>query len=194
MHFINRLIDGIELKLQETPKGLSEFELIHAMREEGVLPIERDALSNHLGLFRVHFMVFHCLYRLRDQLLSDQAGWLEIDALKIRILPYFSEREGLQKQDPLREYYLDLSQLTDTTESDVDDLLNSFWKQFSDGPAILATGDREQALETLGLEDPVDKVTIKKRFRILAMEHHPDRGGCEDRLKEINHAMRVLMA
>ena len=48
----------------------------------------------------------------------------------------------------------------------------------------------------LGVEMEASGGEIKKAYRRLAMEYHPDRNrdksGCEERLKEVNEAYRVL--
>ena len=37
-----------------------------------------------------------------------------------------------------------------------------------------------------------DFPAVKRRYHALALEHHPDRGGDGDTLREINAAMAVL--
>lgn len=44
----------------------------------------------------------------------------------------------------------------------------------------------------LGVDWDSDQETIKKAFRTLSKEHHPDHGGDEDKFKEINEAHSVL--
>lgn len=46
--------------------------------------------------------------------------------------------------------------------------------------------------EILGISKSASPDEIKKAFRKLAIEHHPDRGGSEDKFKEINEAYEVL--
>ena len=46
--------------------------------------------------------------------------------------------------------------------------------------------------EILGLTSDCSQDDIKKAFRSAAMKHHPDRGGDQDRFKEINSAYEVL--
>ena len=50
--------------------------------------------------------------------------------------------------------------------------------------------------EILGITPEAETGEIKKSYRKLAMKYHPDRNrndpGCEERLKEINEAYRVL--
>jgi len=46
--------------------------------------------------------------------------------------------------------------------------------------------------EILGVEKSASTDEIKRAYRKLAAEHHPDRGGSADRFKEINEAYQVL--
>ena len=46
--------------------------------------------------------------------------------------------------------------------------------------------------ETLGVKKDANKDQIKKAYRKLAMEHHPDKGGDENKFKEINEAYSAL--
>jgi curved DNA-binding protein CbpA len=48
-------------------------------------------------------------------------------------------------------------------------------------------------LATLGLSDPVDNDKIRQRYRELAMKHHPDRGGDQALLQDINRALQTLL-
>lgn len=46
--------------------------------------------------------------------------------------------------------------------------------------------------EILGVDKGAEQVDIKKAFRALSMEHHPDKGGDEEKFKEINEAYSTL--
>ena len=175
--------------LQEYRDGLREYDLIEIMASQGVEDFEGEVYRDHLTMFQRHFLLFHCLYRLRDRLLSHKEGDLEIHCLKIRLIPYDSQDTSFPcPTDALREYYLDLTQLIRTTADDVDVLLDHFWLRFA------AEDNRKEALKTLGLADPVSLVDIKAKYRRLVMEHHPDRGGNKTKFQAINKAMMELSA
>ena len=175
------------------PAGLSEFELIQKLRAEGQPGFETDCLRGNLSLFQTHFFLFHSLYLLREQLSEqlaadqEQQYQLEITPLCIQLIP-LNENNGssIAELNPLRDYYLDLNNLKEVNETEVDQLLTSFWERF------ITNDERRDALKELELQDPVDWPTIKKQHRRLAMEHHPDRGGDEERLQTINAAMDAL--
>jgi len=47
--------------------------------------------------------------------------------------------------------------------------------------------------ETLGIQPGASKEDIKKAHRALAMKHHPDRGGDEEKFKEVTEAYEILI-
>lgn len=167
------------------PSGMSEYELIRALRRSGPDLVPERVADDHLVLFRTHFLLFHVLYRLRDRWLAERRGALRIHTLSIRLEPYTSGMSGIETADPLRSYYLDLENL-DIGREDVEALLEGFWRQAGAG------GDRQWALDVLGLEEPVDYPAVRHRYRRLAMRHHPDRGGDTESLQEIHRAMSIL--
>jgi hypothetical protein len=173
--------------LRVHPTGLSEFELIKALEAHGEPGFEAGCLRDNLSLFQTHFLLFNALYRLNDALWAKGEARLEINALRIQLIPL---REGddsqLAEHDPLRDYYLDLDNLKKADAQSVDELLHGFWERF------VSNDDRREALDTLELQDPVDWDTIKAQHRRLVMQHHPDRGGDDERLQQINAAMEIL--
>jgi hypothetical protein len=186
---------GLDLQTQlhhllaAAPAGLGEYQLIQQLQACQRQYIPDLPLSNPLVLFRTHFLLFNALYRLRDQLWATQSGSLQISALHIQLLPYQPGSHELTEHDPLRDYYLDLSQLEQTSAQDVTRLLKSFWTRLHSGD------DKQAALELFELADhsaTLDLATIKHRYRQLVSQHHPDRGGSTERLQSINKAMEVL--
>lgn len=173
--------------LRHHPAGLSEYELIQALDDFGQPGFDASTLRENLSLFQTHFFLFHSLYRLRDRLWESKEARLDINVFCIQLLPVI-DKSGteISDHDPLREYYLNLDNLENTDSDDVTRLLTSFWAGF------VTNDQRRSALEALDLKDPVDWATIKNQHRRLVMEHHPDRGGDEERLSAINAAMDVL--
>jgi hypothetical protein len=183
--FATRLLDV----LSAHPAGLSEFELIRALKTAGQPGFETGCLRDNLSLFQTHFVLFHALYRLRDQLWHEGRAHLSICVLCIQLLPVTPEDDtgtALDGHDLLRDYYLDLGNLKNTDAVEVETLLSQFWKRF------ICNDQRREALAILELKDPVDWPTIKTRHRRLVMRHHPDRGGDGQRLQTINAALDVL--
>jgi len=60
------------------------------------------------------------------------------------------------------------------------------------GAVPAAPVDNNEFYDVLGVDKNVDRGELKKRYRKLAMKHHPDRGGDPDTFKKINQAYDVL--
>jgi hypothetical protein len=182
-----KLCNALFKLLQSHPQGLSEYELLKRLQASDKNAFTQLSFRDSYKLFHSHFILFHLLYTLREKCWQDGSAHLVINPLKILLLPYAKRNTRfLTHRDQLRDYYLDLSNLKNTTEEDVANLLTNFWKGFQAGD------QRQQALEILELQDPVDAPTIKQQYRRLAMRHHPDRGGDKKSLQAINDAMSVL--
>lgn len=54
------------------------------------------------------------------------------------------------------------------------------------------TMDYARACEILGVSQSDDFEVIKKAYRKLALKYHPDRGGSEEKMKEINDAYEII--
>ncbi|SDF06627.1 DNA-J related domain-containing protein [Phytopseudomonas seleniipraecipitans] len=173
--------------LEAAPEGLSEYELLLRLsRWQGA---DERLPTDPLELFRTHFLLFHTLYTLRDQLHGQGSALLQISPLCIRLLPYQEGERALSENDPLRDYYLDLTQLRDTGAEDVHKLLGNFWMRLQGGE------EKQLALAALELDPQggeLDLATIRQRYRQLVSVHHPDRGGSTQHLQRINHAMETL--
>lgn len=184
---IETLLQHVHAVLSQHPDGIREFDLMAALDQRCVAGFGQAAFSDHLSMFQSHFLLFHSLYVLRDRLHQLAESGLDIHCLSIRLTPFSNQSTGLpQQHDPLREYYLDISNIENTDAADVDQLLSGFWRRF------VAMDDRQQALQQLGLSDPVGYEEIKAQYRRLVMQYHPDRGGDHDRLLLINEAMQIL--
>ncbi len=175
--------------LRENPTGLSEYDLFALLSKRGDSRFDISALHDTFALFCSHFRLFNALYRLREKLWMQQRGLLEISPLLIIIRPYDAllvDKNQLGEVDALRDYYLDDTQLEQTTPQALAHMLDKFWARLN------GSARRHQALAVLGLSDPVGASEIRHHYRRLAMEHHPDRGGDTACLQMINAAMAVL--
>jgi DnaJ-domain-containing protein 1 len=178
----------LQAVLEAHPQGLSEFELLTRLDTDPDVAFEKGDLADSLNLFQTHFLLFNALYRLREQLVAAGEASVEISALRIRLLPLSADTDGgLAAVDPLRDYYLDLANLDETGRADVDELLGRFWQRY------LVHERRGEYLAVLQLDEGADSQAIRRQYRRLAMQHHPDRGGDDDTLKLINEAYAALM-
>lgn len=184
---IRKLKQSVHALLTTHTGNVSEHELLLELQENGALPDKKDLFSSTITLFQSHFLLFHCLYQLDEDLVSEGKGGVHIDAMKIGLLPADGKGSRLGKPDALRSYYLDFDNFRNTSSEDVDDLLNSFWEGY------LRNEGRQDALETLGLIDPVNDDQITTAYRRLAARHHPDRGGDHQQIQSINHAYHTLI-
>lgn len=178
--------------LEDAPGGVDEFSLIKllAQRFPDTLFALPGALRDPLLLFQTHFLLFHALYRLSDNL-ADEALELQVHALSIRLLPRVADGQQsgrLREADPLRSYYLDWDQWLSTQGEDVERLL----KGFRQGDPAVSRDQVDAALGTFELQEPVDARCIKQRYRELMSLHHPDRGGSTERVQDVNQALLIL--
>lgn len=177
---------ALQLELENHPEGVGEYDLMKILKSQGYFDFLSEPSLPH-ELFHAHFFLFHSLYLLHDVYLEKKQHFLNIHTLNIQLLPYMQGKNNLQEVDKLREYYLDFSHLEKTSEDDVYEMLASFWNKFNN------IDNREAALAELGLKDPIDDKTIKEKYRKLVMQHHPDRGGDNEKLQSINEAINVLL-
>ena len=179
-------IQTLQLELEKQSGGISEYDLIKLLKLYGYFDfLSQPALPHEL--FRAHFFLFHALYLIRDVYLDKKAYVLDINTLKIQLLPYYKGDYDLQEDDKIKSYYLDFNNLEKTSEDDVYNMLASFWNK------VNHFDNRDAALAELGLHDPVDDKTIKQEYRRLIMLHHPDRGGDTEKLKKLNDVIKLLL-
>lgn len=173
--------------LQVNEAGFSEYELINLIKEDIFSETSRTLFQDRQQLFTVHFLIFHALYQLREQLWVQRSGHVEISPLNICIKPWSeSDMKGMGTIDKLGEYYLNLSNLESTSAQDLDDLLDKFWQYY------LRPEKKLSAMEILEIEEPFDKQQLKHQYKKMVMLHHPDRGGDKSRLQAINQAFEIL--
>lgn len=189
----NPLIGPILQILRDHPEGVGEFDVLKTLKEQ--LPELNELAEDHnLQLFRQHFLIMNALYQLQSSLWQEEKLSLSISAMHIRILhaeqvPLASSRELNDSVDAkLAAYYLDWDEYEKTDADEVSRLLDSFYK------GIYLTGDREAALETLLFSDKnPSKDEIKRQYRKLAHNAHPDRGGDTETFISLRQAYECLM-
>ncbi|MBT4836418.1 MAG: DnaJ domain-containing protein [Methylococcales bacterium] len=185
---LNQLKPIIYQLLITHSEGISEFDLFKKLEDEGYSGFGKAVFKDQMQLFHKHFILFHLLYLIRMDLREKQEAELEINPLCIILRPFIQRcsDQQLSSPDKLSYYYLDLSNLKDTTEDELNSMLNNFWLK------IKVFDKRQDALNVLELQEPADLIEIKQQYRRLAMKYHPDRGGCHEKFQQINWAMKVL--
>ena len=182
----NVFMIALQVELENQPDGIGEHDLMMNLKSQGYFDfLSQPALPHEL--FQAHFYLFHALYLLSNNLLQQKAYILDIHTLKIQLLPYTKGEQALNVDSKLKAYYLDFKNLEKTSEEDVYEMLASFWNKYN------KFDTREEALSELGLKDPVTDEEIKLKYRRLAMQHHPDRGGDTGKLQKINDALASLL-
>jgi hypothetical protein len=215
---INELLDVLELLLEERAledqalegqalegqaEGFSEHQLLTLLQEPPHAFFAADAMRDPLVLFQTHFLLFHCLYLLRNRWQKNRYASLEITALsikKIAITSLISTVDSatsshgqtdqlLLNADPLAQYYLDWSHFSNTSSEDVNSLLDSFWKKVYQPQSA---EDLQHALKIMELEAPLPLPQLKQQYRRLAQRFHPDKGGESEHFKKICQAFHQL--
>ncbi|MBJ7554584.1 DNA-J related domain-containing protein [Marinomonas spartinae] len=189
----NPLIGPILSILRDHPQGVGEFYILKNLREQ-VPELHHLADDPNLQLFRQHFLIMNALYQLQSNLWQEESLTLSINAMHIRLIPN-QDMATSSSQDvsdsvdaKLAAYYLDWSEYEKTSEDDVIRLLDSFYK------GINNLDNKTAALEILHIDSKnPTKEEIKKQYRKLAHQAHPDRGGDTEQFISLRQAYECLM-
>lgn len=182
-----RLIEAIDRVLNQHPEGIREFDLMTVLDKQYGDLYPKPDLSDQLLLFQHHFFLKHSLYRLQEQLALAGEYYLKIDQILIsKIAQTAKAKQELTHHDPLRDYYLDLSNLNKETEQSVEALIQSFWRD------LAKYHHQPEALKVLGLSGQENYSEQKKQYQRLAQQHHPDKGGDEAKFREIQSAWEKI--
>ena len=179
-------------------RPLSEFELIRILQHEPYELLSERALRGSLSLFQTHFLVFHCLYMLRDEWRGEGLCELRIEPLAIACEPLGSSHtkasgRSLRQADPLRDYYLDFTHFESTTTAKVDALLDDFWREFAGLEQTVTADERSQAMVIMQLETmPASQSQLKRQFRQQVHLKHPDKGGSAAAMQSLQQAYHIL--
>jgi len=190
---------------------ISEFEIITKFKSAPYRFFNDDVMADSLTLFKTHFVIFNSLYRLRD--IGLEHNQYDIDIISSRItytafsnakpvnqMNITSEQTTLvhpshdgQAIEKLRTYYLDWNNFEQTTESNVNDLIDSFWKSmFSQSSIQLSEENLTKSLSILELAAIPTKSALKRQYIKLCNTHHPDKGGENTKFQSINLAYNYV--
>ncbi len=195
--------------LKKNNKPVMEIELIRLFT--GDCPRQGEE-----ALFRVHFSIYHALYRLKSSA-GRKGYYLHLDPMRIALVMapdsqcahYLPEKgefckesadkngyctahgfshhdENFPSYDPLQEFYLNPDNISFGN--------SHILKRIMKGILIYSfrKGEIEEALVLFDLVHP-DRKKIQKRYRELARKHHPDGpGGSASEMKKLNHACNIL--
>ncbi|MBO6851461.1 MAG: molecular chaperone DnaJ [Marinobacter sp.] len=190
---IEHLLVAVEHELRGCPEGISELGLIKRLQRRPWELIGKVEFSEPEKLYPVHFLLFHALYRLRDQLLA-RGETLTISPLNLRLhdCAVVAGSGTAGRVDALRAFYLDLSQYQ-LPDDHILQMMDNFWRgRPPHRPGRQALLD---AASVLGFQQLPDRFPeVKQRFRRAVMQAHPDRGGDTDSIQKLNQAFAVLKA
>lgn len=190
---IQHLLVAVEHELRQCPEGMSELALIKRLQGQPWELIGDVAFGEPEKLYPVHFLLFHTLYRLRDQL-AGQGETVSISPLSLRLQNCaVVAGAGLAGEvDELRTFYLDLSQYQ-LSDEHIQSMMDDFWNGRQHRRP--ETQEVHEAANVLGLEKIPDSFSVvKQRFRRAVMRAHPDRGGDTQSIQNLNQAFAVLKA
>lgn len=191
----NPLIPDILAILREHTDGISEYDLLKALKNKHAM-LNQLADDQNLQLFRQHFLIMNALYQLQTSLWQEEQITLIITGVRINLLydkpaPSSSTTRTLAESadSKLASYYSDWDEYVSTDKEDVERLLDSFYN------GIVSLDERKKALKTLALNNDMldDKDAIKRQYRKLAHDAHPDHGGDPELFISLRQAYECLM-
>ena len=191
---VKKISDALAEELCRLKAGITEFELIGLLQSDEYKLLDKNALRDSLSLFQTHFILFHCLYLLKDKLHTSGHGELLISATQIKLVAQSASGIDITDADPLRDYYLEWSHFSKTSTSDVDDLLDSFWRTMN----TERQASEQEVAEALCImnfspDSTPTRLQIKRRYKALQHKYHPDKGGSVTRSQSLTDAYQILM-
>lgn len=185
-----KLRNDIQNFIDSHPDGFKEFALMKDLEQHNST-IQKLEGNDELTLFKKHFLIMNALYKLQDFYHREQGKTLLISATKIEFAEYTAGTSSKHlspdnSNAKLKAYYLDWSNLVDMDQESVEKLLDDFWSKF------FALDERKEALELLGLASTASEKEIKSKFKYLAAQRHPDRGGDAETFIQIRLAYETL--
>jgi hypothetical protein len=188
------LENALSLILKQYPEGKSEYELFRLLQARPYQIFDKNCLSEPLLMFQSHFVLFHSLYQLRATYLSEQVADIRIHPSNIRLWPYHNNKPGMTEPDKLQGYYLDWNNFSDTTEGDVEKLLQSFWKAMQGQQSMPDRESIKAAYAYFELAADSDFRQVKTAYHKYQHLHHPDKGGDKQKSQQIEANFQRLKA
>ncbi len=157
------------------------------------LKLQSEAeLSEELARFQQHFVLYHLLYRVQAQLLALGQGYLCIELARVRLVACSDAAEHVDDASR-RQYYQHWPNFYLMSEQLLEQQLDAFWQYFTRGRGRLAEISAADAITLLQLEPGFTLGQLKKAYRTLALQHHPDRGGNAGQFIALRQAYQQLL-
>lgn len=187
----NPLVWPILALIEASEESSQIHHLAIELQKNGLL--EKLDKDPNKDLFKRNFLLMNALYQLQEILLPAQ--WLQVEAMNIQLSEYLPENieRALGQTSALRSYYLDWQNF-ETNSDDIEAMLTGFWQRYHQtiSPSI-STIDKSNALQIFGLGTQATQQQIRKKWRRLALELHPDRAtGDKDKFLKACEAWQVL--
>lgn len=181
----NFLIEPIRVELEASVEPLKIHILVRALQLKGWLT-DYD-LSQPEPLFAVNFLAQNALYQLQKEYLSENK-YLSVSSLHIELITSPNTMPSTNTENnALRDYYLNWNNLKQADKTYINQLLDQFWQGY------VASDELAHAMAVMSLPEDVNIGELKAHYRRLAMQYHPDRGGCNQQFREITVAYHTLL-
>ncbi len=176
------LSNGEHYKVHTLAAHLQAIELLQQLDEDP-----------NQNLFKRNFVLMNSLYTLQSELIKDDI-YLHINSMDI----YLADKgKAPELNTPLRSYYLDWQNFQ-TDNEEIEALLDSFWQRYAQcihhPQRTLSKSDLDNLCVQWQLTQPLEEKTIRRRWRQLAIQHHPDKGSNDDaRFKQLQDEYQQLL-
>ncbi|PMH41419.1 molecular chaperone DnaJ [Vibrio sp. 10N.286.49.B3] len=187
----NPLLWPVLQVLTHQPSNWKVHTLIGQLTHLGFVPTLDETPEK--DVFKRNFLLMNALYQLQDMLYPDQ--WLQVEAMDIVLFTGSTGAHAIDPQDPLRTYYTDW-QHYEASVGEVKRLLDEFWSRYRRHVGQDSNEhrlERSCALRLFELDKDASEVEIRKQWRRLALQWHPDRSnGDSERFQQLCAAWHVL--
>ncbi|WP_042152784.1 MULTISPECIES: DNA-J related domain-containing protein [unclassified Pseudoalteromonas] len=161
----------------------------HLSRNSYLNELDKDYNKD---LFKKNFLIMNALFQLNEDLVRTQHT-LIIEPLEIR-LTKINDTLISASNENLKDYYLDWNNFETDSEA-IKSLLNSFWQNYStyDVKNTYSPEKISSALQFFQLPESATTTEISKRWKTLALKHHPDKqNGDKDVFQQLQIHWQVL--